>query len=51
MKKRLQALKLKNFLLLLVAGTVNAFGVTMFLTPVGLYYTLSCKNLIKKFDI
>lgn len=37
MKKRLQALKLNNFLLLLVAGTVNAFGVTMFLTPVGLY--------------
>ena len=36
-KKLLQPLKWKNFLLLLVAGTVNAFGVTMFLTPVGLY--------------
>jgi len=35
--KRTNPLKLKNFLMLLVAGTVNAFGVTMFLTPVGLY--------------
>lgn len=33
----IQPLKLRNFLMLLVAGTVNAFGVTMFLTPVGLY--------------
>lgn len=32
-----EALKLKNFLLLLVSGTVNAFGITMFLVPVGLY--------------
>lgn len=36
-KSFLQPLKWKNFLLLLVAGTVNAFGVTMFLNPVGLY--------------
>ena len=32
-----ESLKLKNFLLLLLSGCVNAFGVTMFLTPVGLY--------------
>ena len=32
-----QPLKWQNFLLLLISGTVNAFGVTMFLTPVGLY--------------
>ena len=32
-----QPLRLQNFLLLMVSGTVNAFGVTMFLTPVGLY--------------
>ena len=36
-KKTHQPLKLQNFLLLLVSGTVNAFGVTMFLNPVGLY--------------
>ena len=36
-KKTRQPLKLQNFLLLLVSGTVNAFGVTMFLNPVGLY--------------
>ena len=36
-KSFLQPLKWKNFLLLLVAGTVNAFGVTMFLNPVNLY--------------
>lgn len=36
-KKTRQPLKLQNFLLLLLSGTVNAFGVTMFLTPVGLY--------------
>ena len=35
--KRIQPLKLRNFLMLLAAGTVNAFGVTMFLNPVGLY--------------
>lgn len=27
----------KNFLMLLISGTVNAFGVTVFLAPVGLY--------------
>ena len=32
-----EALKLKNFLFLLISGTVNAFGITMFLVPVGLY--------------
>ena len=45
MKKKtrwnLQALKrelrLKNFLFLTLAGTINAFGVTMFLFPVALY--------------
>ena len=36
-RKSTQSLKLKNLLMLLVSGTVNAFGVTMFLTPVGLY--------------
>ena len=36
-RKSAQSLKLKNLLTLLVSGTVNAFGVTMFLTPVGLY--------------
>lgn len=33
----LKKLRLKNFLLLLVSGSVNAFGITMFLSPVGLY--------------
>lgn len=28
---------MKNFLILLLSGCINAFGVTMFLTPVGLY--------------
>ena len=41
MKKNLnklrEKLKIRNFLLLLLSGTVNAIGVTMFLTPVGLY--------------
>ena len=38
MKKSLkESLKLKSFLLLLVSGTINAFGITMFLAPVGLY--------------
>ena len=38
MKKSLkESLKLKSFLLLLISGTVNAFGITMFLAPVGLY--------------
>lgn len=30
-------LRIRNFLILLLSGTVNAIGVTMFLTPVGLY--------------
>lgn len=33
----LKALKLKNFLLITVAGIINAFGITMFLSPVNLY--------------
>lgn len=38
MKKSLkESLKLKSFLLLLISGTINAFGITMFLAPVGLY--------------
>lgn len=32
-----ESLKIKNFLILLLSGCINAFGVTMFLTPVGLY--------------
>ena len=36
-KQQLSTLSLQNFLLLLVAGTVNAFGVTVFLAPVHLY--------------
>lgn len=37
MKELLHVLSLKSFLMLFLAGCVNAFGVTMFLTPVGLY--------------
>lgn len=37
MKAWLRSLSLKSFLMLFLAGSVNAFGVTMFLTPVGLY--------------
>lgn len=33
----IRSLKLKNFLLLLLAGSINAFGVTVFLAPVHLY--------------
>ena len=33
----LKALRLQNFLFLFLAGWVNAFGVTIFLAPVGLY--------------
>jgi len=33
----LEKLQWKNFLFLIVAGTVNAIGVTMFLVPVNLY--------------
>ncbi|MBO5122102.1 MAG: YitT family protein [Oscillospiraceae bacterium] len=35
--KDLRALRWQNFLLLLVAGIINAFGVTVFLAPVNLY--------------
>lgn len=37
MKKLLQSLKWKNFVLLLAAGCINAVGVTIFLAPVKLY--------------
>lgn len=37
MKKILQSLKWKNFIFLLIAGCVNAVGVTVFLAPVKLY--------------
>ena len=33
----LKTLKLKNFIFLLIAGSINAFGVTVFLAPVKLY--------------
>ena len=33
----LKTLRLRNFLILLVAGCINAFGVTIFLAPVKLY--------------
>ena len=36
-KSNLKKLSWKNFLILLVAGCINAFGVTIFLTPVKLY--------------
>ena len=35
--KELKSLRLKNFLMLLLSGCINALGVTVFLTPVGLY--------------
>ncbi len=35
--QELKALRWKNFLFLLLAGSVNAFGVTVFLAPVRLY--------------
>ena len=36
-KDELKQLRLKNFIFLLVAGSINAFGVTVFLAPVNLY--------------
>lgn len=36
-KKELKNFKMKSFLMLVVAGIVNAFGVTIFLYPVNLY--------------
>ena len=35
--KSLRELRIRNFLILLLAGAVNAFGVTVFLAPVNLY--------------
>lgn len=35
--REIKALRLKDFLMLLISGTINAIGVTMFLSPVGLY--------------
>lgn len=37
LKENLKTLHLKNFLLLTLAGIINAFGVTVFLMPVKLY--------------
>lgn len=37
MKQLLEELRLKNILLLTVAGFINAFGITVFLSPVKLY--------------
>lgn len=37
LQKELKRLKFSNFLLLFVAGIVNAFGVTVFIAPVALY--------------
>lgn len=37
MKKFISGLKISNFLLLTIAGFINAFGVTVFLAPVKLY--------------
>lgn len=36
-KEQLKKLRVRNFLMLTVAGIVNAFGVTVFLAPVQLY--------------
>ena len=35
--EELKKLKIKNFLLLTLAGIINAFGVTVFIAPVKLY--------------
>ncbi len=32
-----KSIRLKNFLILLISGCINAFGVTVFLAPVGIY--------------
>ncbi|MCI7692707.1 MAG: YitT family protein [Oscillospiraceae bacterium] len=37
MKRVLSSLKFKNFALLTLAGVINAFGITIFLSPVNLY--------------
>ncbi len=36
-KQELKSLKIKNFILITIAGFINAFGVTVFLAPVKLY--------------
>ena len=35
--KELKSLRWQNFVMLLIAGCINAFGVTVFLSPVKLY--------------
>ena len=37
MIKKLKRISIKNLIMLTIAGIVNAFGVTVFLTPVKLY--------------
>ena len=37
MHSKLNDLKIKNFILLTIAGLINAFGITIFLYPVKLY--------------
>lgn len=36
-KNTIQSLSIKNFLMLTIAGAINAFGITVFLSPVKLY--------------
>lgn len=37
LKEELKQLRFNNFIFLLIAGSINAFGVTVFLAPVNLY--------------
>ena len=37
MKNELKKLSYKNFIMLTIAGFINAFGITVFLMPVNLY--------------
>lgn len=37
--KKVKRIKLKNMIMLTIAGIINAFGITLFLTPVKLYDT------------
>ena len=37
MINRLKRIRISNLLMLTVAGIINAFGITIFLTPVKLY--------------
>ncbi len=39
LKQELKSLEWKNFIVLTLAGIINAFGITIFLTPVKLYDT------------